>query len=437
LTDLGKIVRVRRQPREEGFVTMNKLVLSALGMGLLAMAACGGGEGDRVDTLIVHTDAGADGGGLACNVAVNSGCPVGEKCTWVRVSVGPNPEQQLGQVACVPEGNVPTDGACMYGMSGIQTGYDDCVGGDICLAPRTAEQSTGVCREICSLLDTSNPCDANFACGAYQKYFTNGGMNEMTLAGLCSATCDPLTQRRDSDDLPACGSTTPEDSTDAGSEACYGLPSRSTQPSSFRCAGIIDMDPNMPGIQNENTHRIAPAQLCLNCCAPGFVPLYIDNDTSQVTVCFATCKPADTNNTMPANAGGDLLAGEDENGDPSPGAWTCPNRGATGATEECRYMWFFEEFFNNFDHRVPISANSDNFGFCWDYTQYMTTSGSAWTSCTETIRSSDDTDPTGDVYWGCVNSSLRPPQATSTPTPRSEIPTFKPYYTPEMFDFTQ
>jgi hypothetical protein len=308
------------------------------------------------------------------------------------------------------DGNVPTDGACQYGMSGQHTGYDNCVGGNICLAPRTAEQATGTCREICSLRDDSNACPEFFACGAYQKYFTNGAMNEPTLAGMCSATCDPLTQRRDVDDAPACGSTTPGDPTDVGSEACYGVPSRiPDKPTTFRCAGIIDMDPAIAGIQNDNTHRVAPEQVCLNCCAPGFAPLTVESDDSQIIVCFATCKPADTNMTMPENAGGDLVAGEDPDGNPQPGAWTCPNRGATGKNEECRYLWFLEEYFNGFNHTIPVSVNSDAFGFCWDYTLYMRTDGQPMLSCTETVRSSDENDPTGDVYWGCVNSSFRNP----------------------------
>src|SRR5690349_737419 len=128
---------------------MNKLAWAALGAGMLVIAACGGGSGDHPDTQITHADAGGDGSGLTCNVSTNMGCAQGDKCTWVRVSVGPDPAQQLGQVGCVPDGNVPTDGACQYGMSGVATGYDNCVGGDICLAPRTAEQATGTCREIC------------------------------------------------------------------------------------------------------------------------------------------------------------------------------------------------------------------------------------------------------------------------------------------------
>ena len=100
-------------------------------------------------------------------------------------------------------------------------------------------------------------------------------------------------------------------------------------------------------------------------------------------------------------------------------------------------MWFFEEFFNNFDHSVPVSANSDAFGFCWDYTQYMTTSGAPWTSCTETQRIDDELDPTSDLYWGCVNTSFRPQTATSTPSPRATLPKFKWYDATELLQMTQ
>jgi hypothetical protein len=410
---------------------MKKLAFGALCIGLFSVAACGGGSGDPDTRIVIRIDGGDGGSSQVCNVANNTGCPSGQKCTWVRVSVGAMADQQLGQVACAPEGTAPVGGACSYGMSGVTTGFDDCIGGAICMAPRTAENATGTCKEICSLLDTSNPCDTGFACGPYQKYFTNGGMGEETLAGVCDATCNPLTQERDSDSAPACGSTTPGDPTDAGSQACYGLPSRTTQPTHFSCAGIFDHDAVTAGIQNNNTHRTTPSQLCLNCCAPGNVPLYIESDAVQELVCFAFCKPADTNNTLVANAGGNLTEPVG-----NPGAWTCPNMGATNGTEECRYLWFFEGFFNSFDGRVPLSPASDAYGFCWDPTLYNWdpdgdgTFDTPWTSCTQTVRSSDPMNNNGDAFWGCVNSTLANSKPNAAPRNNSPRLGVRPVWSP-------
>jgi hypothetical protein len=376
---------------------MKKLAFGALCIGLLSMAACGGG-GDRVDTIITHVDGGGDGSSLVCNVATNTGCAQGEKCTWVRVSVGENETMQLGQVGCVADGTVPTGGACTYGMSGVLTGFDDCVGGNICLAPRTAENATGTCKEICSLADASNPCAEDFACGAYQKYFSNNS-DDTPLAGVCDPTCNPLTNTRDSDDAPACGDATPTDQTDAGSVSCYGLPSRNTNPTTFRCSGIIDEDANTPGIQNDNTHRVQPSRLCLNCCAPGNAPLYYESDAVQEVVCFAYCQPQISNNTLPEiNANG-----------LSP--FACADTTATGPNEECRYLWFFEQAFTTAE--VPLSANSDAYGFCWDYTQYgydhdedTGTADIPWPSCTTVAP--DTAGPGGDYFWGCTSSDNAP-----------------------------
>lgn len=404
---------------------MKNLTLGALCFGLLSVVACGGGGGDRADTIIVHIDGGGDGSNLVCNVATNTGCAQGEKCTWVRVSVGADDAQQLGQVNCVPDGTIPTGGECSYGMSGVNTGYDNCVGGNLCMAPRTAENATGVCKEICSVMDASNPCDSGYACGTYQKTFSNNS-DDTPLAGICDPTCNPLTQTRDSDGAASCGDATPADHTDAGSVACYGLPSRTTSPSHFTCNSIIDMDPNTAGIQNNNTHRVKPDRLCLNCCAPGNAPLYYQSDTVQDIVCFAYCQPTIANNTTSVNVGNP--------NDPVHGVapYTCTEMGAPETTEECRYLWFFEAAFSQVD--VPISAASDAYGFCWDYTQYgwdddnnAGTPDVPWPSCS--TLAPDTAGAGGDFFWGCTSSDHAP--AKPTHNARTVKPSFQLLWSPE------
>jgi hypothetical protein len=398
---------------------MKKLAFGALCTGLIALAACGGGGGDNVDTNITRIDGG--GGTLVCDVVNNTGCDAGEKCTWVRVSVGTEPEQQLGQVNCVPDGDVPTGSACMFGASGLNTGYDNCVGGNLCMAPRTTENAMGTCKEICSLMDTSNPCPEFFACGPYQKTFTNNSEDD-PLAGICDSTCNPLTQVRDSDGAPSCGDATPDDQTDAGSLACYGLPSRTTRPTHFSCTGIIDEDPSMDGIQNDNIHRVAPSILCLNCCAPGNVPLYIESDTVTETVCFAYCQPTIINN----------VTTDPDTGDPAVASgvppYDCPAMGALEETEECRYLWFFEGLFT--EAEVPLTAASDAFGFCWDPTKYTwnddgdtNTPEVAWPRCADMEPSPATVGPTSDYFWGCTSSDNAPP----TVAPSSRLPTIRPF----------
>jgi hypothetical protein len=393
---------------------MKNVAIGILAAGILAVAACGGGSGDA--DAVVRRDAGPDAGQV-CNVLTNTGCATGEKCTWVRVSVGDTPALQLGQLACVPDGTVDVDGTCRYGAVGIQTGYDDCIGGNICLASRVTDQAQGVCREICGLsaeAAAQAPCPTDFSCVAYQKYFYNDPMNEQALAGLCNPSCNPLTQDR-FDGLPYCGDPTPLDHTDTGSLACYGLPSDEIDVAShFSCAGIVDQDPAIPGIQNDNTHRANATPTCLNCCAPGNAPLYYESESVMELRCFAYCDPANTNLDTPGNANGDPTTPPAD-----PGAWTCNRMGADGATEECRYLWWFE------GTGVPISTISDAYGFCWDYTKYTwdddgvsTTPEVAMPSCTTTERSNENGNTNRDGYWGCVDTATAVMPAVA-PRPQS------------------
>lgn len=65
------------------------------------------------------------------------------RCGLLQVHSDP----QFAYITCVPDGNVPVGGACTNGPPGIDTGYDDCARGALCV--------DGVCRAFC---DADTPC---------------------------------------------------------------------------------------------------------------------------------------------------------------------------------------------------------------------------------------------------------------------------------------
>ena len=320
-----------------------------------------------------------------CDVLTQSGCAAGQKCTWVRLSVSP----PLGQPQCTPDGTVATFGACVYGPTGSTTGYDNCVEGNICLASPTVDQANGTCRPICSLFDTTAPCGSGFACGTYFRFFSNSD-SETPLAGVCDPTCDPLSGTRDVDNAPFCGGPT-GDPSDPASLGCYGLPSNDSDPSKFTCAS-----------QGMGEHRdVVTGQPFLNSCNSGAVPLLYESSGSTSVICVATCQPRNCNTTIRMT---------------DPGCWrgTAPyrttDRGCSNAGEECKYLWWFE------DPSTPITALSDDVGFCVDYTKYYwdrngdSTDGdeARWTACRNSIDTSDPNNLDADFTWGCVDTSMFP-----------------------------
>src|SRR5688572_20739547 len=112
---------------------MKKLALGLMLVGLLV--ACGG-EDKKV--MVVPQDATA-----TCNPLLNTGCPSGQKCTWLLDALMPN---YVGHIGCAPDGAVALGGTCMYGAPG-ETGYDDCAGGTVCSNFRGT--APGVCKSIC------------------------------------------------------------------------------------------------------------------------------------------------------------------------------------------------------------------------------------------------------------------------------------------------
>lgn len=78
---------------------------------------------------------------LDCEVVNGGGCSDGDKCALLVTHADP----AFSRIACVPDGDVPLDGACTHGLPGTATGYDDCVEGAACV--------DGVCLAFCVLGD--------------------------------------------------------------------------------------------------------------------------------------------------------------------------------------------------------------------------------------------------------------------------------------------
>src|SRR5260370_24005462 len=81
--ELGIDSRVHelQRPRMRGVVHMRKLAFGALFVGLLA--ACGGNSGNNKVIKFIDGPAGDGSGPGACNVLTQTGCDVGQKCTWI------------------------------------------------------------------------------------------------------------------------------------------------------------------------------------------------------------------------------------------------------------------------------------------------------------------------------------------------------------------
>lgn len=320
---------------------------------ILATMACGGGGGaavpDAGDVDAAETDAAVpdaaipdaevpdagipdaqvpdaepDSGVIVdCNPVSQAGCGVDEKCTWVRVT------PDFGHVDCVPDGTVATGGACVMGPDGETTGYDDCLGGNLCIG--------GTCQQICSTSPDS--CPSTSTCKLY------AGLFDVSTVGVCDFLCDPVTQSRSFDSAPACGSADPG----TPNRGCYGV-----FDFAFACAPVpatVLADPLMYD-QNDTAYGPMAGTAYLNGCAPGYAPLLRATaaDTSPV-ICMALCTPGPTSLENPANANGLVGSGH-----------TCADRGAPGPAHECRYFWVFES---------DPTQHPDALGFCWNPDNYV------------------------------------------------------------------
>ncbi len=322
---------------------------SAGAAGVAGTAGAGGGA--------AGSGAGGAGGGgvVTCDPNDQTTCPTNQRCTWVAVTA------TTGYPACLADGTVAQGGACAAGPYGAATGFDACKRGLAC--------ANGQCQPICK---TSNDtCGTHFVCTNYSSVFYSSGT---ILAGVCAPTCNPLTQARDYDAAPACGSPTPA----TPALGCFGK-------SVFTCSKVV----------YPNNKSDAPAAgpssggFYLNGCAPGYLPALTAATGSTQQICVALCQPGPTSMDAPADAGGVT---------PS----TCAAAGAA-SPHECRYWWWLE---NTSLSSFP-DALSNTMGFCIDYTKYTGnksgTGTAPYPSCTALSTSAHTYDATltDTQYWGC------------------------------------
>jgi hypothetical protein len=233
-----------------------------------------------------------------CDPLAQTGCAIAEKCTWI-IDVN-TPGNPTGHIGCAATGPKLLGDACMIGSGGATaTGFDNCTKGLAC--------NSGVCKTVCNNMGGVPSCGNGRLCANYAGLFGNQG--ESAAAGVCDATCNPLTQKTSNGEV-ACASANPAQPT----KGCYGFWASNSK-SRFTCSPIVDAT-------RKQDFVIAPNQAFTNSCAPGFFSLIIMGTGSNNTICSAHCNPTDVYQGHSAGKGGVLLPGE-----PNTLA-TCGDRGA-------------------------------------------------------------------------------------------------------------
>lgn len=339
---------------------MSRMWAGSVALLVAGIAGCGGGGSTPEPTVVL----------TACNPVAQTGCSAGKKCTWIRTSSSTS----TGALGCAPAGTVDVGGTCQYGADGAMTGYDNCRGGQACLAPMTSA-AQGTCEKVC---DSSNNLSctpsSQWACETYSGYFANSG--SPASAGLCQAQCNPLTQARLTDGAAACGSPDPANPT----RGCYGMPGSGTgQSSVFTCAAA--------GPSNMTEGVVVSGVVYLNSCAPGYMPLLRQSTGSSNVICSAFCSPSATSLQSHPSPGG--LAPD-----------SCQAKGG-GATDECRFWWWIEA------PGAPVSSWSNGLGFCLNYPNYTYPTGGGnqtYPSCTTLDDTAHNFDSIANdaQFWGCT-----------------------------------
>jgi hypothetical protein len=348
---------------------MRSSLLVIPGLAFALLSACHSGSDD--DGIVFDGPPPDMNTAVACNAFEQTGCDTGEKCTWVNI----DSTNDLGTIKCVPDGSVADGGACTVGADGETTGFDNCVGGEICIG--------GTCEPICTISPDS--CDSDHSCERYTGLFT-GATPEL---GACDPKCDPVTQEvLTTPPTAACGGTGTGINATRG---CYGQ-----FDTNFSCAGVPSMVTANPGNyagEGDTAYGPAAGGAYLNGCAPGYAPLLRSaNDATAPVVCMAFCLPGPTHVGQVADAGGQAGSG-----------FTCGDRGEL--TQQCEYFWIFETV-------DPTNGplHPDGVGFCFTPENYVGdwdgnagTPDTAWPRCTTLADADTDGDGTrDDLFWGCV-----------------------------------
>jgi hypothetical protein len=350
---------------------MKKVALAALSIGLVGLfAACGGGGSgddtgdDTTDRPDARPPPDVNELDLSCEDPMANDCPDNYKCTWIRIT------EDLGQLGCVPEGDVPTGAQCTVGELGQTTGYDDCEATNICIG--------GICESICLLADGSG-CDETTSCSRYSRTFANG--TDVPPWGACDFKCDAVTQSRTFDGEPYCGSADPG----APDRGCFVVFDRQAS-----CARVPV--PARELEQDDQAYGPSPTTAYLNGCSAGYGPLLrAANDAAAPVICMAYCRPGPTHSGATANSAG--LVG-------SP--YRCPNRGATN--HECRYFWWWEDYDGDTLHARHAH---EALGYCWTPANYLadwfgTGEDVPFPACTSLANvDEDDNGFLEHAEWGC------------------------------------
>ncbi len=310
----------------------------------------------------------------SCNVFTQTGCFAGQKCTWILDSA------LYGEVGCAADGSGGAGQPCTFGPDGSH-GFDNCAKGEVC--------SGGTCKPICDL-DNGTSCGAAYDCvvDPGSAFHVLGGI---FIAGVCTPHCDPL------DDNDALGSGTRSGSSCGSNEGCYGFPG--TTPT-YLCRAELN-----PTLVHRSQCTVADgcatAQVLVNGCAQGYIPLFDDETGSSSLVCMAYCRPADCwLGNCPDNALRGALP-HDCSTASARGTFELASAGGSNG-EQCVYSWVFEvDALGNY---TP-SPTGDSIGFCIDHSKYTYMDGdgsdAVWPRC--------DTLPIGSgfdaVYFGCVSTT--------------------------------
>jgi hypothetical protein len=308
---------------------MKKLAFGALMIGLLSTAACGGGDSP---TLI---DGAPIDSAVACDPVANTGCPDGQKCTWIVL----DQNFETGTLGCaaLDPSPVDTDATCQYknqGTGGTVLAVDNCKGGDIC------DLFTGTCTAICDST-SATACDQYHSCGLIEGIFSG----TTPQYGWCDSLCDPVTQKKLSDagEVAACGDGL----------ACYW------DGPAFTCAGVpttVTDAPTMYGDQEQTLSPTGSTQGYPNGCQPGYQRSPIAHGTmGDYDICTASCTPAPTYTGNTAQSEGvsphSCATGEQTFPNPNP------------QPEDCLY-W------SGLTSDAARQHTWKDYGFCYDYGQH-------------------------------------------------------------------
>jgi hypothetical protein len=323
----------------------------------------------------------------SCDPLAQTGCSVGEKCSWIVDATTP---MYVGHVGCAPDGTALVGEVCEFGAAGA-TGYDDCKKGGVCSAFATPG-SSGVCKEVCDNAGGDPMCDATHACVTYAKLFSTGATSPAA-AGVCDATCDPLA---DNDFDGSAGSQT-RPGTTCGSNfqiGCYGRVSQGMPPkTAFMCTGDINSNPDK-GLRHRAECTAATGcadtdgTIYINSCNQGYEPLLRESTSVSTAVCVAFCKPVDC-------YAGNCGSNDANRLGAAPHRCMAPDAvGNFGSDEECQYLWAHE--LDGSGNWLP-SAYSDSVGICVDHAAY------GWPSCKD-VPLHGSGSAVDAVALGCVSS---------------------------------